>query len=195
MAYLNEVDSSTLTDWLNNFDNCPNNIYDPFQDNEIDFSLETYDILCANNLNHINIYFGLDINENPKLIAVGSYLLDEFDGEVKTGFADILDPDKVFELYADTTISLALAKQYTTKWNDDNRGSSLFKYSALLPRPNFIKLFKEDQADPVRIFFGMDDNDELKVMQKDPNGGTGTFVGNTGFFCPNDCTQQGLLSQ
>ena len=193
MAYLNEVDATTVTDWLNNFNNCPNNIYTLFQDNAIDFTLPAYEALCANNLNHINIYFGMDENGNPKMIAVGSYLLDDFDGEETTGFADVLDPNKIYELYSDAVISKALAVQYANKWKTNNGNSSLFKKSFLLPRPNFIKLFIEDQADPVRIFFGMNDTHELKVMQKDPNGGTGTIVANSGYACPYDCPEDGLL--
>ncbi len=193
MAYLNEVLAATVAEWLENFDDCPNNIFDPFQDNAIDFSLQAYEALSAENLNHINIYFGLDSNKNPKMIAVGSYLLDHYDGEETSGFADVLDPNKIYELYSDTVITKALAVQYAEKWETENSGSSLFKKSFLLPRPNFIKLFIEDQADPVRIFFGMDEGPELKVMEKDPNGGTGTIVVNSGYACPYDCPRAGLL--
>jgi len=191
MAYLNEVDAATLASWLSNFDNCPNNIYKPYQDNPINFSRYAYDLLCQNNSNHVNIYFGIDDSNYLVLIAVGSYLLDNFDGEETSGYADILEPGKIIELYSNAPITKSQAIKYIDKWATQNSQSRLFKKSYLLPRPNFIKLFLEDQASIVRIFFGME-ADELKVMQKNPGDGSGAVAFNRAFACPYDCPGQGL---
>ena len=191
MAYLNEVDAATVAKWLANFDNCPNNIYRPFQENEIRLTKRVYYTLGGNS-NHINIYFGLDDNLNQKMIAVGAYTLDQFDGEETDGFVDILNPEGIYELYSNTTISLAEARQFISKWENENKDSDLYKVSFLLPRPNFVKLFLEDQADVVRIFFGMDDTNALKVMQTNPDAGSGDVVLNRSYPCPAICPKEGI---
>ena len=191
MAYLNEVNAATVAEWLTNFDNCPNNIYGPFQENEITLTKMVYNALGANN-NHINIYFGLDEKLNQKIIAVGAYTLDQFDGEETDGFADILNPEGIFELYSNAIIPLSKARSYISKWKDENKGSDLFKVSFLLPRPNFIKFFIEDQADVVKIFFGMDNANALKVMQTKPNAGSGAIVINRSYPCPAICPKKGI---
>ncbi len=173
------------------FDNCSNNIYKPFQDNQINFTKSTYNALGGSN-NHINIYFGLDNNLNQKIIAVGAYVLDQFDGEETNGFVDILNPDGIYELYSNSVISLSDARNYINKWENENINSSYFKVSFLLPRPNFIKLFVEDQANVVRIFFGMDNSNALKVMQTNPNAGSGAIVINRSYPCPAMCTKVGI---
>jgi len=192
MAYLNEVNAATVAEWLANFGNCPNNIYNPFQDNEISFTKREYNALSGNNTNHINIYFGLDESLNQKMIAVGAYTLDQFDGEETDGFVDILNPEGIYELYSNTVITLSQARAYINKWESENKGSNLFKVSFLLPRPNFIKLFVEDQADVVRIFFGMDNANALKVMQTNPSAGSGAIVLNRSFPCPAMCPKEGI---
>jgi len=193
MAYLNEVDPATVAQWLQNFNNCPNNIYQPFQKNTINLPRKIYDILSNNSVNHINIYFGYDESLNPKIIALGSYMLDQLDGEEQEGFVDILDPEKIYELYSASVVPLATAQQYIDKWKQVNETSSLFKVSFLSPRPNYIQLFLNDQANPVRIFFGMDNNNEPKMMQKDPNAGSGAVVFDKTTPCPPICGKQSII--
>jgi len=64
--------------------------------------------------------------------------------------------------------------------------------SLIIPRLIMIKLFVEDEADTVRIFFGLDSSDELKPMQKDPNAGSGAIVVDRSNPCPFYCPKQGL---
>lgn len=189
MPYLNEVNAETLTIWLSNFNNYTNNIFAPFSTNEIVISSAIYQAICNNNLYHVNLYFGLDEVSNPKAIVVGSYELDSYDSD-QSGYVDVLGTNLIYELYSGLPISIATAQGYIGKWIGENGENPIFKKGALLPRPNFIKIFVEDGANSATIFFGLDSNNELKVMEKDPNGSD--LVLNKSFPCPAFCGKQGL---
>lgn len=189
MAYLNEVSAATVTEWLNNFDNYENNIFKPFQDNQILLNRTVYNALSNNNLYHMHIYFGLDNNNNPKLLIVGAYELDSYDSD-ESGYVDVIGDGLVYELYSGNSISVAQAQTYVDNWVNTNSANGIFIKSALLPRPNFIKFFIEDGEEQVNIFFGLDNNNKLKVMQKEPV--SGDLVLNKTFPCPDKCPQNGL---
>jgi len=194
MTYNNEVNSSTVSNWLESFNNCSNNIFIPFQNNEIDITQQTFQTLNSNNPDFLNIYFGLDDNSNPKLIIVGSVFINGNTEVEENGFSDILSTGMIYELYTNQSITKVLAQQYISNWKLANASSSLFKKSILTPISNYNNLFNNLQADPVRIFLGMDKVCELIVMQKDPNAGDGAIVLNTSFPCPSACSIFGTLS-
>ncbi len=194
MAYTNEVNAITIVEWEHNFENCPNNIFKIFNDNPINFLRSTYEVLCDDDYNYINIYFGIDEKDNPRIIAVGSVLLDGFKDVKPHGFSDVLDKDNIYELYSNSNISLDLARQYTNRWKEDNENSNLYLNSTLLPRINFIELFLVDGSESLLIFFGMGNNSELKVMEKDPSKGDMAIVTNRSFPCPDNCPSQSILN-
>ena len=197
MAYLNQVDPAVVDQWMSNFATYPDNIQEPFQSNPVEISRSTFDLLCGNNSRHINLYFGLDDLGNPVLIAVASYLLDAYDGQATNGYADILETDKIIELYSESPISLQTAQDYVNNWHAANLDNPLFLFSALQPRPNFVKLFLEDKVNSALVFFGLDNNNKLKVMQRDASGAN-PIAYNSGITCTpnggvNICCTQGLL--
>jgi hypothetical protein len=188
MSYLNEVDAQTVQSWLNNFNNLGGNIYEPFQSDEIILKKTTWEAMCNHNMYHMHMYFGLDSEGKHKVIMTGAYELDAYDGD--TGYADVLDPERVYELYSDSIISVNDAKDFIQIWENNNGSNPLYIRSFLMPRQNFIKLFVEDGLQEVKIFFGMDNNEEIHPMQTKPN--SSGLVFNKASTCPPDCANQGL---
>ena len=73
-------------------------------------------------------------------------------------------------MYSGNSISVENARTYIDNWISNNNSNPIFRKSMLLPRPNFIKLFIENRATNVLIFFGLDGSN-LKVVEKDYEGG------------------------
>ncbi len=192
MAYLNQVDPSTVNEWVENFNGYPNNIFEPFQSNEILLTRTIYEAVSKESNYNLNFYFGLDTQGNPRAIVVGSYLLNSVDSDLKNSYADVLGNNGfIFELYSGLTIDIATARDYAERWIETKQTSPVFKKSALLPRQNFIKLFTENDAAEVKIFFGFTQENELKIMELNP--GDSDFVLNRSSPCPAFCHETSLI--
>jgi hypothetical protein len=197
MTYLNQVETSTVNEWMNNFENQQGNIYKYFQDNEVVLRKEIYDLVSNNNQFHIHMYFGLKADDTPCIIVTGAYQLDDYDGpdfnpSEENGYADVLDPNKIVELYSGNVININDAKDYVQNWVETNQNNVLFKKSFLIPRPNMIKFFLEDQVQEVLIFFGLDSNEGVKVMERELNSTPNDLVLDKARPCPNMCAKVGL---
>ncbi len=184
MAYLNEINQTTVNNWLNNFNEIPNNIFAPFQSDTV-MSKQVYDALNNNNQYNIRIYMGLDENNNPKVIALSSYYLEEGDSE-EVGYTDLIIKDGIWELYSNSIITFDDAKKYINNW-EVNSSDNLFKFGFLIPRPNMISLFVEENLDSLRFFFGVKDG-EIKMMMQKPNAGPSDVVVNHISPCPSICS-------
>jgi hypothetical protein len=190
MAYLNEIDQTTAQDWLDNFDNVQNNIYDCFQQNTV-LPKTVYDDLNNNNQYNIRIYFGLDSSSNPKVIALASYYLNPADYS-EEGFTDLLVDGGIWELYSNTRISVETAIGYIDNWKA-NESDNLFKFGFLIPRPNCIALFENEELTNVRLFFGVDDNGDIQMMMQKPNGGSSDVIVDRCTPCPTQCSKDETL--
>ena len=190
MAYLNEIDQTTATDWLDNFENVQNNIYDGFQQNTI-LPKSIYEALSNDNQYNIRIYFGLDSDNNPKVIALASYYLNPADYH-EEGFTDLIVTDGIWELYSNTKITAQTAKGYIDNWKV-NESDNLFKFGFLIPRPNCITLFENEGLTNVRLFFGIDGDGELQMMMQKPNGGSSDVIVDNCTPCPTACSKDETL--
>lgn len=184
MAFLNEISATTAQTWLTNFANVQENIYLPFQTNTL-LSKKVYEILSNNFMFNIRIYLGLDSENQPKVIAMSTYYLNPGDNQT-AGFTDLIVEGKIFELYSDNTISISKAKEFINNWKA-YQNNNLFKFGFIIPRPNTIKFFDEDKENNVRLFFGVDENNEIKMMMQKPGGGSGDVVLDYSHSCPSLC--------
>lgn len=189
MNYLNEISLETENEWLDNFNNYPENIFKEFQTNQIILSKKIYDLLSNDLMSNINLYFGISDEGNPKIIAVSAYELEGDDGD-EASFADILEANQIFELYSAEAIGIETARNYVSNWVEQNQENPIFIKSNLIPRPNLIKFFIEDNLSQVLIFFGLDSEHNLKVMQKHPD--EGDLVLNHNTSCPSNCPRVSL---
>ncbi len=190
MAYLNELNQATVNEWLDNFNNISNNIFAPFQNDTV-MSKQIYEALNNDNQYNIRIYMGLDENNNPKVIALSSYYLELGDYE-EEGYTDLIVEDGIWELYSDCIISFSDAKEYIDNWKV-NSSDNLFKFGFLIPRPNMVSLFVEENLDQVRLFFGINDAEEIKMMMQKPNAGSGDVVVDFASPCPDRCSKDNRL--
>jgi len=181
MNYLNEISLETENEWLDNFNNYPENIFKEFQTNQIILPKAIYNLLSNDLMSNINLYFGINDEGNPKIIAVSAYELDAYDGD-EPSFADILEPNQIFELYSGEAIDIETARNYVSNWVEQNQENPIFIKSNLIPHSNLIKFFVEDNLSQVLIFFGLDNENKFKVMQKHPD--EGDLVLNYNKSCP-----------
>jgi hypothetical protein len=130
-----------------------------------------YDLLSNDLMSHINIYFGISDKGNPKIIAVSAFELDSYDSD-EPSFADILEPNQIFEIYSGEAIEIETARNYVSNWIEQNHENPIFIKSNLIPHSNLIKFFVEDNLSQVLIFFGLDTENKLKVMLKHTDEGS-----------------------
>lgn len=185
MDYLNQISQVTADLWLQNFENASGNIFEPFQSNTF-LSKKVYDELNNNNMYNIRIYMGLDANSNPKVIAMSSYFLHKGDNHMD-GYTDMIIEGKIYDLGRNSIITIDQAKEYINNWKV-NLNENLFKFGFLIPRPNVVKFFEEDYELSVRLFFGIDENNEIKMMMQKSNPGTGDVILNYAHPCPSLCS-------
>jgi hypothetical protein len=185
MANLNEINPAVLADWMENFANESENIFQIFQTNSIPFSKEIYLTLSNNNHNNIRLYFGLTDEGIPKIIAVAAYFLNSGDNNIN-GYTDLIVEGKIFELYSNSVINFETAKSYIDNWKQ-NLNSNLFKFGFLLPRPCLVKLYEEDNLDQIHIYFGIIDREIKLIMQKfNPLSTDVAF--DSALPCPSNCS-------
>lgn len=194
MGYLNEISASALSDWLNNFDNEQDNIFEPFQNAGITLSKTIAELLSNDYQRQIRVYMGLDPDDNPRVIAVGAYELETADSE-KTGYTDILKTGMIYELVNGIQISFSDANDAIKKW-EQNSSNDLYKAAWIIPRPNMIKFLYEDNENYMEIKFGIEiaTQKEVKLIMQKPNASTGDVRLDSALPCPPHCSPDTRIS-
>lgn len=185
MSHPNEIPTTTVSQWLSNFNNLSPNIYEIFQDNEIILTKEIFETLCTEEDYYLRFYMGLKNSTTPAIIAVGAYP----DGE--DTYTDILDAGLIYELYAATSVSLQAAQGYIANWKD-NIEDEYFKYAFLVQRTNLGFFFIDEDLEEVKIFFGFDE--EIKPMMQKPNPSATDPVLDRNDPCPPICGNDETLT-
>lgn len=190
----NEVPLVERTLWRANFVAESGNIFEAFQRTPIVLTKAIYQALTFNYSCHIRIYFGLDSNDNPKVIAVPAYKLNEIDTpNMESSWDDILKANCIYELYAGTVVTLANAQSWLANWAK-NEDDELFVKAFIFPRPNFIDIFDNQGKDYALLDFGI--KKEVKVMtQACVQNGTplaNPVFGDSASPCPPRCGKSGL---
>ncbi|PLX07676.1 MAG: hypothetical protein C0596_09580 [Marinilabiliales bacterium] len=186
----NEVASATRTTWISNFNAESNNIYDDFNTNEIVLTKTIYEKLMLDYSCHIRIYFGLNASGGTVAIALPAYKLDELDSEsMDRQWDNIYRDGYIYDLYKESTMTIAEAQSYITNWNA-NSSDELFLKGFIIPRSNLIDIFENQDQDYCLIDFGL--KKEIKLMtQACTSGGTplaNPVVGDKAVPCPPVCS-------
>ncbi len=184
MAFINHIEPVLVNNWIDNFENLSNNIFSPFQDNEILLPKTTYQQITNNGAYNVRIYLGIGSENSPKVLALGTYFVANGDSEVE-GYVDIVGDGKIYEVYGNSAIDVNLAKGYINNWKSYS-GSDLFKIGYLIPKPTMMKFFEEDGIEYLRLFFGYDGN-EVKLLAKDPMDIANNIVMDKSKSCPIYC--------
>ncbi len=153
MQHVNVIDPVTVDRWKSNFDAEQDNLYLPFSQQSILLSREVYDQLCTDTSLYIRFYFGLDDDGLGKIIAVPAYQLSPVDAH-ETGYMDLLIPGRIFELYSGESITFEIAKGYVMNW-EAYQAHELWTKGFLIPRPNLLHLFLEQEEPTVEISLGV----------------------------------------
>lgn len=167
----NAVTAATRTTWISNFNAETGNIYDDFNTDKVVLTKIVYDKLNFDFNCHIRIYFGIDSKGDPAVIALPAYKLDELDSEsMDRQWDNIYKEGYIVELYSNTALTIAEAKTLITAWNA-NSSDELFLNGFIIPRPNLIDIFENQDKDYALFDFGL--KKEIKLMTQACNS-TGT---------------------
>jgi hypothetical protein len=184
MATLNVLDPVTVNRWKANFTAEQNNPYLPFVQQPILLDRATYDEICTDLSLYVRFYFGLTNDGIPKIIAVPALKLEPADSH-ETGYADLLIPGRIFELYSAQSITFELAKGYTLNW-EAYQAHELWMKGFLIPRPNLLHLFLEAEEEAIEITLGVKKAIGPMISKQNPQQGD-VYV-NRVLDCPPNCT-------
>jgi hypothetical protein len=189
MSTLNLLDPITVTRWKTNFAAEQNNPYLPFVQQPLLLDRATYDEICTDLSLYVRFYFGLANDGTAKMIAVPAYKLEAVDAH-ETGYADLLVPGKIFELYSALPVSFETAKTYTLNW-EAYQAHELWVKGFLIPRPNLLHLFLEAEEEAIEITLGIKKAIAPMISKENPQ--PGDVYSNRVTFCPPYCTPETSL--
>lgn len=190
----NQISQATRNTWLANFSAENNNPYDPFSRSRIMITRTIFETITSGFNCHIKIYFGLDSDENPKVIAVPCYELDPLDiANMEKAWDDILKPGRIYELCEGEEISVEDAKIYISNFAQ-NSNHEFYAKSFILPRPNFFEIFYTLDSEYALIDLGLKKEITVMIYPVDENGNPpqDPIYINNSMPCPPFCNKFGL---
>ena len=186
---LNLLDPITVTRWKANFTSEQNNPNLPFVQQPILLDRATYDEICTDLSLYVRFYFGLANDGTARMIAVPAYKLEAADAH-ETGYADLLIPGKIFELFSAQPVSFETAKTYTLNW-EAFQAHELWVKGFLIPRPNLLHLFLEAEEEAIEITLGVKKTIGPMISKENPQPAD-VYLDRLA-NCPHNCSPDSML--